>query len=148
MKYKSTLLLFSIQLLFSIIPFFKIIPPCFFVACQEVCKTKCEHGFVYDKDGCKTCKCKPKGKGIRIKFSSLFCNFYDSLDHLRLLYMYIQCKYIHVYSSWFWGKWTSQKFIFAVQICPPVCAIYCKYGNVLDKHGCKTCKCNPKREFS
>lgn len=42
-----------------------------FVACQEVCKTECEHGYVYDKRGCKTCKCKPKGKDIRIKFLAL-----------------------------------------------------------------------------
>lgn len=25
--------------------------------------------------------------------------------------------------------------------CPPVCAIACKYGNVLDKNGCSTCEC-------
>jgi hypothetical protein len=28
-------------------------------------------------------------------------------------------------------------------ICPPVCDIYCEYGNVLDANGCPTCKCNP-----
>ena len=25
--------------------------------------------------------------------------------------------------------------------CGPVCAIYCQYGNVLDKDGCPTCSC-------
>src|SRR5262249_44530567 len=27
--------------------------------------------------------------------------------------------------------------------CPPVCDIFCEYGNVLDASGCPTCKCNP-----
>lgn len=54
-----------------------------------MCKIKCEYGYVYDKDGCKICKCKLKGKGIWIKFFSFFCNFYDLLDYLWLLYMYI-----------------------------------------------------------
>lgn len=27
--------------------------------------------------------------------------------------------------------------------CPPVCTIFCEYGNVLDGNGCATCKCNP-----
>jgi hypothetical protein len=27
--------------------------------------------------------------------------------------------------------------------CPPVCDIYCEYGNVADANGCPTCKCNP-----
>jgi hypothetical protein len=27
--------------------------------------------------------------------------------------------------------------------CPPVCAIYCAYGNVPDANGCPTCACNP-----
>jgi len=27
--------------------------------------------------------------------------------------------------------------------CPPVCDIYCQYGNVPDANGCPTCKCNP-----
>ena len=27
--------------------------------------------------------------------------------------------------------------------CPPVCTIYCQYGNVPDANGCPTCKCNP-----
>ena len=28
-------------------------------------------------------------------------------------------------------------------VCPPVCQIFCEYGNVLDTNGCPTCKCNP-----
>lgn len=28
--------------------------------------------------------------------------------------------------------------------CPPVCAIFCPYGNVLDERGCPTCTCNPR----
>lgn len=28
-----------------------------------------------------------------------------------------------------------------VKICPPVCAIYCPHGNILDKNGCPTCRC-------
>ncbi|ESO98053.1 hypothetical protein LOTGIDRAFT_239125 [Lottia gigantea] len=27
------------------------------------------------------------------------------------------------------------------KVCPPVCAIYCPNGNVLDKNGCPTCQC-------
>ncbi|MDB4983086.1 MAG: antistasin-like [Myxococcales bacterium] len=27
--------------------------------------------------------------------------------------------------------------------CPPVCAIFCQYGNVPDANGCPTCQCNP-----
>ena len=27
--------------------------------------------------------------------------------------------------------------------CPPVCDIYCPYGNVIDPNGCETCRCNP-----
>ncbi|CAK9303630.1 unnamed protein product [Gordionus sp. m RMFG-2023] len=27
--------------------------------------------------------------------------------------------------------------------CPPVCLIYCPFGNVLDVNGCPTCKCKP-----
>ncbi|ESO93453.1 hypothetical protein LOTGIDRAFT_239761, partial [Lottia gigantea] len=27
------------------------------------------------------------------------------------------------------------------KVCPPVCAIYCQYGNVLDENGCATCTC-------
>jgi len=27
--------------------------------------------------------------------------------------------------------------------CPPVCQIFCQYGNVLDANGCPTCQCNP-----
>jgi hypothetical protein len=26
--------------------------------------------------------------------------------------------------------------------CPPVCAIFCPCGNVLDRYGCPTCRCN------
>ncbi|CAD5122915.1 DgyrCDS11314 [Dimorphilus gyrociliatus] len=29
------------------------------------------------------------------------------------------------------------------QECPPVCAIFCEHGNVMDKNGCPTCTCNP-----
>jgi hypothetical protein len=29
------------------------------------------------------------------------------------------------------------------QMCGPVCAIFCQWGNVLDDRGCPTCKCNP-----
>jgi hypothetical protein len=25
--------------------------------------------------------------------------------------------------------------------CPPVCAVFCPFGNVLDSNGCKTCRC-------
>jgi hypothetical protein len=28
-------------------------------------------------------------------------------------------------------------------VCGPVCAIFCEFGNVLDDHGCPTCRCNP-----
>ena len=28
-------------------------------------------------------------------------------------------------------------------VCPPVCDIYCQYGNVPDANGCPTCQCNP-----
>jgi hypothetical protein len=28
-------------------------------------------------------------------------------------------------------------------VCPPVCKIFCEYGNVLDANGCATCACNP-----
>ncbi|CAK9294385.1 unnamed protein product [Gordionus sp. m RMFG-2023] len=28
--------------------------------------------------------------------------------------------------------------------CPPVCRIYCQFGNVMDANGCPTCKCNPR----
>lgn len=28
-------------------------------------------------------------------------------------------------------------------ICPPVCDIWCEYGNVIDDNGCPTCECNP-----
>ena len=31
----------------------------------------------------------------------------------------------------------------AKAVCPPVCAIDCQYGNVLDANGCPTCSCNP-----
>jgi hypothetical protein len=27
--------------------------------------------------------------------------------------------------------------------CPPICDIFCEYGNVLDSNGCQTCSCNP-----
>lgn len=27
--------------------------------------------------------------------------------------------------------------------CPPVCAIFCEFGNVVDENGCATCGCNP-----
>ncbi|CAF2345588.1 unnamed protein product [Rotaria sp. Silwood2] len=27
--------------------------------------------------------------------------------------------------------------------CPPLCRMYCKYGNVLDENGCPICKCKP-----
>lgn len=30
--------------------------------------------------------------------------------------------------------------------CPPVCAIFCKHGNVLDENGCPTCQCKKKGE--
>ncbi|KAK0047211.1 hypothetical protein Bpfe_023342 [Biomphalaria pfeifferi] len=30
--------------------------------------------------------------------------------------------------------------------CPPVCAIFCQYGNVLDSNGCPTCTCNSAPE--
>jgi len=26
--------------------------------------------------------------------------------------------------------------------CPPVCAIFCPYGNVPDENGCPTCRCS------
>ena len=28
-------------------------------------------------------------------------------------------------------------------VCPPVCDIFCQYGNVPDANGCPTCQCNP-----
>jgi len=28
-------------------------------------------------------------------------------------------------------------------VCPPVCKIYCEFGNVPDANGCPTCQCNP-----
>jgi hypothetical protein len=32
---------------------------------------------------------------------------------------------------------------YSAPACPPVCAIWCEYGNVLDENGCATCECNP-----
>ena len=32
--------------------------------------------------------------------------------------------------------------------CGPVCAIYCSFGNVLDEHGCPTCRCNQSKIYS
>jgi hypothetical protein len=37
----------------------------------------------------------------------------------------------------------SSLMIDARVVCPPVCLIYCAYGNVLDANGCPTCACNP-----
>jgi hypothetical protein len=28
-------------------------------------------------------------------------------------------------------------------VCPPLCDLYCPYGNVIDANGCETCACNP-----
>ncbi|RUS89435.1 hypothetical protein EGW08_002808 [Elysia chlorotica] len=79
-----------------------------------------------DNDGCPTCRCKC------MKVTSRQCP--------------TDCKY-----GTEWTKDQEGCKICAcapppapvpVKPCPPVCAIYCPYGNVLDSDGCPTCSCN------
>ena len=76
-----------------------------------------------DSDGCPTCRCKC------FKVTSKQCP--------------TDCKY--------GSQWTTDERGCKVcacaprpgpDKCPPVCAIYCPYGNILDSDGCPTCSCN------
>ncbi|GFS04656.1 cysteine-rich motor neuron 1 protein [Elysia marginata] len=77
-----------------------------------------------DKNGCPTCRCKC------LKVTNRQCP--------------TDCKY--------GTQWTKDDIDCKIcecaprpspgKICPPVCAIFCPYGNVLDSDGCPTCSCN------
>eukprot|EP00105_Crassostrea_gigas_P032622 XP_011455705.1 PREDICTED: antistasin [Crassostrea gigas] len=88
--------------------------------CQEVCKTKCEHGYVYDKDGCKTCKCKPKVQ-ICPPVCAIYCKYGNVLDKHG-------CKTCKCNPK---------------PKCGPICRLFCPNGFQLDKYLCPICRCKP-----
>ncbi|ESO98052.1 hypothetical protein LOTGIDRAFT_201804 [Lottia gigantea] len=100
--------------------------------CPPVCEIYCEFGNVLDENGCKTCKCKksPCEDGAPMTLDSNGNTINCGRGGVRCP-LNSECK-IHP---------ADRYAVCCPKVCPPVCAIYCQYGNVLDENGCATCTC-------
>ena len=97
------------------------------IPCSDVkCETPiCRGGFV--KDACNCCKTCAKTVGEK-------CG--GPYDMSGVCDKGLKCKKVlpkNVFPLTAVGK--------CVPVCGPVCHIFCPHGNVLDAHGCPTCKC-------
>ncbi|XP_025091567.1 antistasin-like [Pomacea canaliculata] len=96
--------------------------------CPPQCKIFCEYGFVLDSYGCPTCQCKQRPDCPFLKCPAIDCP-YGRLEENGC--PTCRCKPRVVDPPP--GKH-----------CPPVCLIFCPYGNVLDSNGCPICKCRDR----
>ncbi|XP_071942697.1 uncharacterized protein [Antedon mediterranea] len=140
--------------------------------CPPVCEIACEFGNVLDKNGCPTCECKPAPPCELVSCGNKTCPFgyvtdrrgcptciclpepcenppfcfIDPCDK-RFFTCELQPDAICVASCVCTQEFYTRDGELAIcepTTCPPVCDIYCEFGNVLDENGCPTCVCEPK----
>lgn len=105
---------------------------------HESCSTTCSHGFIIDADGCNTCRCQP------------------SPDQASCPAVDCPTRCLHGYQTDFDGCMTCDCKGEPPQVreartspehqCPPVCYMYCQYGNKHDENDCPVCACKSKEE--
>ncbi|XP_057301862.1 antistasin-like [Hydractinia symbiolongicarpus] len=88
-------------------------------ACGPNCLIYCPYGRILDKNGCPTCRCKPKSCP---PVCDKYCHFGKLLD-----------------------KNGCQTCVCRQKACPQLsCNVFCLFGAETDINGCDTCKCKPK----
>jgi hypothetical protein len=102
--------------------------------CKPVmCKLGCEFGFKKDATGCEVCECAP---------GPVACKTTDCGPVPPVAPCpggsgpSISCERNAASGKCGWK-------VGQCMVCPPVCAIFCEFGNKLDPNGCATCQCNP-----
>lgn len=103
---------------------------------RQECSRTCTHGFIIDSDGCTTCSCNPAPE--EASCPAIECD--------------PSCP--HGYSTDAQGCMTCDCRPDPVRVsrssspnkCPPVCYMYCQFGNRLDENGCPLCACKSKEE--
>lgn len=111
------------------------------------CSRHCPNGYKVDDNGCQGCGCvednvPPTVGGI--------CPGGEEFDSVTNQCVAVSCKSPNACGP---GEACSPVQLDCVRApcpqfqcqfhCPPVCAVYCEFGNVLDHNGCSTCQCNP-----
>jgi hypothetical protein len=101
--------------------------------CAPVCKVYCQWGNVPDASGCPTCACNPPPPcgadecGPPAPFPRIMCPGGSTVGVVCQRGADGTCA------------WTQQM---CPNTCPPVCDIFCPYGNKVDANGCALCACN------
>ncbi|CAK9294383.1 unnamed protein product [Gordionus sp. m RMFG-2023] len=122
--------------------------------CPPVCMIYCEFGNVLDANGCPTCQCKPNPNCPPV--CAIYCQFGNVMDASGC--KTCQCNpapsnLASLPDTTLQGGRSGlvsnadSNAVTAVDMtalrCPPVCRIYCQFGNVLDVNSCPICQCNP-----
>jgi len=104
----------------------------------ESCNNTCPNGFIINAEGCNTCRCQPGPEQAS-------CPAIDCPSRCPHGYltgsdgcMTCDCRTEQVQPRV--SRTTIQ------HKCPPVCYMYCQYGNKKDEQGCDICACKSKEE--
>lgn len=104
----------------------------------ESCNTTCSNGFILDETGCNTCLCQPEPEQVycpAIECPTSCPNGY-STDSVGC--MTCECRTEPVQTRVIRDSPPHQ--------CPPVCYMFCQFGNKKDDYGCDICACKTKEE--
>ncbi|XP_065323831.1 antistasin-like [Gordionus sp. m RMFG-2023] len=119
--------------------------------CPPVCRIYCQFGNVMDANGCPTCKCNPRPRNLASLPNITLQGRPRGLVSNAVTAVdmtALRCPPVcRIYCEF--GNVLDVNSCPICQCnpnpnCPPVCRIYCQFGNVMDANGCPTCKCNPR----
>jgi len=105
---------------------------------RKRCRKQCEHGFIINAQGCHTCSCNPNPNAINcpeIECPDRCPNGYLEDEH--------GCTTCECREA---PQRPSTRRRPREVTCPPVCYIYCTFGNKQDTNGCDICECATKEE--
>lgn len=116
-------------------------PPVTIITCPLVkCASTCPNGYKVDENGCQGCEC----------VEPVRCPVGEAFDEITNQCVAVSCEASSACAA---GSRCVPANIQCVRapcpqfqcepLCPPVCAVFCEFGNVLDDNGCATCRCNP-----
>jgi len=105
---------------------------------QERCRRTCLNGFIIDSSGCNTCRCQPGAE--EASCPSIECDNRCPHGFARDTQgcMTCDCEREPPQAQ---VKRTSRQ-----HQCPPVCYMFCQFGNKQDENGCDICACKRKEE--